>query len=129
MYISVMLFLIEDFYVYFSDAFLIEDSYVYFSDAFLIEDLLQSFFFSRAIYTDSLSAAKVTLHMTRRFSYYLYNMILPVILLAILGTFSFILKDGSGYSLTILLSMSVVMTILTRHIPPISTETCILSKC
>ena len=45
MYISVMLFLIEDFYVYFSDAFLIEDSYVYFSDAFLIEDLLQSFFF------------------------------------------------------------------------------------
>ena len=38
MYVQVMFFSIEDFYVYFSDAFLMEDFYVYFGDAFLIED-------------------------------------------------------------------------------------------
>ena len=71
--------------------------------------------------------------MERKYSYYLYNMILPVIILAILGTFVFVLPvesgEKNGYALTILLSMSVVMTILSDSIPPISTETCILSKC
>lgn len=49
-----------------------------------------------------------------------------------LGTMVFVLPvesgEKNGFSLTILLSMSVVMTILSDHIPPISTQTCQLSK-
>ena len=90
-------------------------------------------FFCRSIYDFSLSAIKISLHMERKYSYYLYNMILPVIILAILGTFVFVLPvesgEKNGYALTILLSMSVVMTIVADSIPPISSETCILSKC
>ena len=61
------------------------------------------------------------------------NMVLPVIILAVLGAFVFVLPVESGekigFALTILLSMSVVMTIVSDNIPPISTQTCQLSKC
>ena len=56
---------------------------------------------------------------------------MPIVLLAILGPFAFVLPVGGGQhglAMTILLSMSVMMTILSDSIPPISTQTCQLSK-
>jgi len=59
------------------------------------------------------------------------NMVLPVIILAIVGPFVFVLPVESGekigFALTVLLNMSVVMTIVSDNIPPISTQTCQLS--
>ena len=53
-------------------------------------------------------------------------------MLALLGPLVFVLPVESGekigFALTILLSLSVVLTILSDHIPPISTQTCLLSK-
>ncbi|WAR01683.1 ACHA7-like protein [Mya arenaria] len=80
---------------------------------------------------DDLPGVKFNLRLKRKVSYYLINMILPVIFLAIVGTFVFVLPvesgEKNGYALTILLSMSVIMTIVSDAIPPISTQTCQLS--
>lgn len=70
--------------------------------------------------------------MTRKYSYYLMNMLLPVIVLAVMAPFVFVLPVESGekigFALTILLSLSVVMTIVSDNIPPTSTHVCVLSK-
>jgi hypothetical protein len=82
--------------------------------------------------THPLPGVKFTLSLKRKYSYYLMNMILPVIVLALMAPFVFILPVESGekmgYCLTILLSLSVVMTLVSESIPPTSTHICVLSK-
>lgn len=77
-------------------------------------------------------AVQFTLHLSRKYSYYLMNMLLPVVILAIMAPFVFLLPPASGekigYALTILLSLSVVMTLVSDNIPPTSHHTCLLSK-
>ena len=79
-----------------------------------------------------MSAVKFSLTLKRKYSYYLLTMVLPVIFLALLGAFVFMLPvecgEKIGFGLTILLSLSVVMTIVSDNIPPVSSSTCILSK-
>jgi hypothetical protein len=79
-----------------------------------------------------LPAIDFTLELKRKYSYYLLNMLLPVIILATMAPFVFILPVESGekigFALTILLSLSVVMTIVSDNIPPTSTHICVLSK-
>ncbi|XP_060556969.1 neuronal acetylcholine receptor subunit alpha-7-like [Ruditapes philippinarum] len=78
-----------------------------------------------------LPAVEFTLELKRKYSYYLLNMLLPVIILATMAPFVFILPVESGekigFALTILLSLSVVMTIVSDNIPPTSTHICVLS--
>ena len=80
----------------------------------------------------SMPAAKFSIKLERKYSYYLLNMVLPVIFLAVLGAFVFLLPvecgEKNGFGLTILLSLSVVMTIVSDNIPPVSSSTCVLSK-
>ena len=77
-------------------------------------------------------AIQFSLKLERKYSYYLLNMVLPVIFLAFLGAFVFLLPvecgEKNGFALTILLSLSVVMTIVSDSIPPTSTSICVLSK-
>ena len=79
-----------------------------------------------------LPAVQFTVNLKRKYSYYLLNMLLPVIVLAIMAPFVFVLPvesgEKNGFALTILLSLSVVMTIVSDNIPPTSTHICILSK-
>ncbi|XP_053383820.1 neuronal acetylcholine receptor subunit alpha-9-like [Mercenaria mercenaria] len=76
-------------------------------------------------------AIKFTVNLKRKYSYYLLNMLLPVIVLAAMAPFVFILPVESGekigFALTILLSLSVVMTVVSDNIPPTSTNICVLS--
>ncbi|KAL4225158.1 hypothetical protein ACF0H5_015851 [Mactra antiquata] len=86
---------------------------------------------SRILSGHHMPAVKFTLNLSRKYSYYLMNMLLPVIILAVMAPFVFLLPAASGekigYALTILLSLSVVMTLVSDNIPPTSTNTCILS--
>ncbi|XP_045176744.2 neuronal acetylcholine receptor subunit alpha-10-like [Mercenaria mercenaria] len=85
----------------------------------------------RVLIGNSMSAIEFSFHLKRKYSYYLLNMMLPVIFLAVMGPFVFMLPVESGekigFALTILLSLSVVMTIVSDSIPPTSTHVCILS--
>ncbi|XP_045167099.2 acetylcholine receptor subunit beta-type acr-3-like [Mercenaria mercenaria] len=78
-----------------------------------------------------LPSVKFTVHLKRKYSYYLMNMLLPVVVLAAMAPFVFVLPVESGekigFALTILLSLSVVMTIVSENIPPTSTHICVLS--
>ncbi|XP_045176874.2 neuronal acetylcholine receptor subunit alpha-9-like [Mercenaria mercenaria] len=78
-----------------------------------------------------LPAIQFSIHLKRKYSYYLLNMLLPVVILAVMAPFVFILPVESGekigYALTILLSLSVVMTLVSDSIPPTSTNICVLS--
>ncbi|KAH3889890.1 hypothetical protein DPMN_013957 [Dreissena polymorpha] len=78
-----------------------------------------------------LPGVRFTFFLTRKYSYYVLNLIIPFIVIALLGTFVFVLPVESGeklgFALTILLSMSVVMSTVSEAIPPISTNTCKLS--
>ncbi|XP_045166370.2 neuronal acetylcholine receptor subunit alpha-3-like isoform X2 [Mercenaria mercenaria] len=86
---------------------------------------------TRSVSGYTLTAVEFTLQLTRKYSYYLLNMILPVFILAAMAPFVFVLPVESGekigFALTILLSLSVVMTIVSDNIPPTSTEICVLS--
>ncbi|KAL4225081.1 hypothetical protein ACF0H5_015775 [Mactra antiquata] len=86
---------------------------------------------TRVLSGHHLPAVQFTIHLARKYSYYLLNMLLPVIILAVMAPFVFMLPPASGekigYALTILLSLSVVMTLVSDNIPPTSTHTCILS--
>ncbi|XP_045175770.2 neuronal acetylcholine receptor subunit alpha-9-like [Mercenaria mercenaria] len=86
---------------------------------------------TRTLHGHPLPAVKFTTYLTRKYSYYLMNMLLPVIVLAIMAPFVFMLPVESGekigYALTILLSLSVVMTLVSESIPPTSTHICVLS--
>ena len=75
-----------------------------------------------------MSAVSFKIDIERRYSYYVMNMILPVVILAILGPFVFLLQNDSGYAMTVLLSMSVVMATVSDSIPPTANHICILSK-
>ncbi|XP_053388667.1 neuronal acetylcholine receptor subunit alpha-9-like, partial [Mercenaria mercenaria] len=86
---------------------------------------------TRTLLGHPLPAVKFTTFLTRKYSYYLMNMLLPVIVLAVMAPFVFMLPIESGekigYGLTILLSLSVVMTLVSQSIPPTSTHICVLS--
>ncbi|XP_052802455.1 neuronal acetylcholine receptor subunit beta-3-like [Mya arenaria] len=87
--------------------------------------------YTRTVGETPLPGVRFSLLLRRKYSYYMMNMILPVIILAVVGAFVFVLPIESGekigFALTILLSMSVVMTTVSDNIPPISTQTCQLS--
>lgn len=101
----------------------------YISNSFLI-NIFGGFF--RTLQGYVMPALQFSLQLERKYSYYLLNMILPVIFLAFLGAFVFLLPvesgEKNGFALTILLSLSVVMTIVSKSIPPTSTSICVLSK-
>lgn len=94
--------------------------------------LVKCCFTCRILSGYNLPAVQFTIYMTRKYSYYLMNMLLPVIVLAVMAPFVFVLPVESGekigFALTILLSLSVVMTIVSDNIPPTSTHVCVLSK-
>ncbi|XP_045176307.2 CHRNA7-FAM7A fusion protein-like [Mercenaria mercenaria] len=85
----------------------------------------------RTLHGFPMSAVSFTVEVERKYNYYVLNMILPVIILAFLGPFVFLLQiesgEQNGYSLTVLLSMSVVMTTVSDNIPPTANNVCILS--
>lgn len=65
-----------------------------------------------------------TINLKRNPSYYIYNLIVPVILLSILTVFTFILPADSGekmgYSTTVFLSFAVFLTIVSSELPKAS---------
>lgn len=86
----------------------------------------------RVLLGNPLPAVQFITYLSRKYSYYLMNMVMPVIVLAVMEPFVFMLPVESGekigYALTILLSLSVVMTLVSDSIPPTSTPVCILSE-
>ena len=73
-----------------------------------------------------------TVHIRRRSLFYVYNLILPCILLATLTTFSFSFPPGSGERIalviTILLGLTVYMLIFTENIPQTSEVVPLIGK-
>ena len=65
--------------------------------------------------------AKFLLVLERRFTFYILNLFLPVLILAILNTMVFMLPANSGermgYAITCLLSLSVYMTFASESLP------------
>lgn len=65
-----------------------------------------------------------TVKLKRNSSYYMYNLILPIILLSILSVFTFALPTESGervgYGLTVFLALAVFMTIVSSDLPKTS---------
>ena len=69
---------------------------------------------------------------TRRPSYYVLNIVLPIMLMSALSVLVFILPFQSGekasYALTVLLSYAVLLTIVASEMPPISDNVSILGR-
>ena len=65
--------------------------------------------------------AKIFLILERRFTFYILNLFLPVLILAVLNTMVFLLPASSGertgYAITCLLSLSVYMTFASESLP------------
>ncbi|XP_041374684.1 neuronal acetylcholine receptor subunit alpha-3-like [Gigantopelta aegis] len=68
---------------------------------------------------------------TRRASYYVLNIVLPIMLMSLLSVLVFLLPFQSGekasYALTVLLSYTVLLTIVAAEMPPISNSVSILA--
>ncbi|XP_052799075.1 acetylcholine receptor subunit beta-like [Mya arenaria] len=78
-----------------------------------------------------MSAVQFDITLERKYQFYLLNLIFPITLLALLGPFVFLLPVNSGekngFTLTVLLSMSVTMAYISDHIPSSALNVCILS--
>ncbi|KAL4222471.1 hypothetical protein ACF0H5_018511 [Mactra antiquata] len=87
--------------------------------------------YTRILHGFPMPAGVFTIGMQRKYSYYLLNMMLPVVLLTAIGPLVFALPvesgEKNGFALTILLSLSVLITVVSDNIPPSSTTICILS--
>ncbi|KAK3589952.1 hypothetical protein CHS0354_034974 [Potamilus streckersoni] len=73
---------------------------------------------------DSISVASISLTFKRRPEFIVTNMILPIILMCVLNAMVFVIPPESGervsYSITLLLSFAVFMTIVNDNIPKTS---------
>ena len=77
------------------------------------------------------SRLKFKLQLKRRHLFHIVNTIFPVFLLGILVPFVFQLNevgDRIGYSLTVLLSYAVYLTMIAQNIPSTSVSVCYLCK-
>ena len=77
------------------------------------------------------SRLKFKLQLKRRHLFHIINTIFPVFLLGILVPFVFQLDengDRTGYSLTVLLSFAVYLTLIAENIPSTSVSVCYLCK-
>ncbi|XP_060573322.1 acetylcholine receptor subunit beta-like [Ruditapes philippinarum] len=72
------------------------------------------------------------LELKRKYSYYLVNIVLPVFFIQLLGIVVFAVPTDSGekltFSLTLLLSLTVMMTLIADKIPSTSLQIPMLSK-
>lgn len=70
---------------------------------------------------DDFSRFKITIKMKRKPLFMLVNILLPIIVLALLTPMVFLMPKNSGervgYSITMLLAISVYMTIISDHLP------------
>lgn len=70
---------------------------------------------------DGKTSISFTLHLKRKFSFYMLFLILPSILLSLLNVFVFVLPAGSGekvgYTITVFLSYALFYTILSDSLP------------
>ena len=71
------------------------------------------------------------IQLSRKPSFYMLNIVCPVILLSVLNCFSFVLPVASGeragYAITVFLSMAVFLTIVASELPKNSDNTSLLS--
>lgn len=74
---------------------------------------------------------KFTIEVQRKPSYILYNMVLPVLLLSFLATFTFVLPvecgEKMGFCMTVYLAFAVFLTIVSGQLPASSSQS-LLSK-
>ncbi|KAL4226613.1 hypothetical protein ACF0H5_014596 [Mactra antiquata] len=86
---------------------------------------------TRVLYGFPMSSVVYTIGLERKYSYYLLNMMLPVVMLTVICPIVFALPvesgEKNGFALTILLSLSVLITVVSDNIPPSSTTVSILS--
>ncbi|XP_052222067.1 neuronal acetylcholine receptor subunit beta-3-like [Dreissena polymorpha] len=86
---------------------------------------------ARVLNTNDEPAVEFELHLKRRASFYVLNIIIPVLLLSLLSAFSFVLPADSGeragYAVTIFLSLAVFLTIISSELPKNSKEVSYLS--
>ncbi|WAR01680.1 ACHA7-like protein [Mya arenaria] len=86
---------------------------------------------TRTLLGHVMSAVQFDITLERKYQFYLLNLIFPITLLALLGPFVFLLPVNSGekngFTLTVLLSMSVTMAYISDHIPSSALNVCILS--
>ncbi|XP_060070491.1 neuronal acetylcholine receptor subunit alpha-2-like [Ylistrum balloti] len=77
------------------------------------------------------SQLEFIVHLARRPTYYFMNMIFPVVLISFLTTLVFILPVESGerisFSITVLLSLALLLTLISDIMPTTSIHTSILS--
>ncbi|KAH3792652.1 hypothetical protein DPMN_146149 [Dreissena polymorpha] len=77
------------------------------------------------------SAVEFELHLKRRASFYVLNIIAPVLLLSLLGPFAFVLPadsgERSGYAVTMFLSLAVFLTIIASELPKNSEQVSYIS--
>ncbi|XP_052268953.1 neuronal acetylcholine receptor subunit beta-2-like isoform X1 [Dreissena polymorpha] len=85
---------------------------------------------AREVNTDE-SAIVFEIKLKRKPGFYIINVIVPVVLLSILNTFSFVLPITSGerasYSVTLFLSLAVFLTIVAASLPKNSDSVSLLS--
>ncbi|XP_069108504.1 neuronal acetylcholine receptor subunit alpha-2-like [Argopecten irradians] len=77
------------------------------------------------------SQLSFVVHLARRPTYYFMNMIFPVVLISFLTTIVFILPVESGerisFSITVLLSLALLLTLISDNMPTTSVHTSVLS--
>ncbi|XP_052799074.1 neuronal acetylcholine receptor subunit alpha-2-like [Mya arenaria] len=87
---------------------------------------------TRTFLGHAMSAVQYDITIQRKYQFYLLNIIFPIILLALLGPFVFLLPidsgEKNGFTLTVMLSMSVMMSYISDHIPTTASDVCILSE-
>ena len=82
-------------------------------------------------YDGHIQSLRGTLYIKRRAMFYIFNILLPVMILVVLNSIVFLLPSGSGerigFAVTILLAIAVYMTIISEKLPETSNPLCILN--
>ncbi|XP_052798219.1 acetylcholine receptor subunit beta-like [Mya arenaria] len=86
---------------------------------------------TRTLLGHAMSAVQFDITLQRKYQFYLLNIIFPITMLAVLGPFVFLLPvdsgEKNGFTLTVMLSMSVTMAYISDHIPSSALNVCVLS--
>ncbi|WAR01681.1 ACHB-like protein [Mya arenaria] len=85
---------------------------------------------TRTLLGHAMSAVQFDITLQRKYQFYLLNIIFPITMLAVLGPFVFLLPvdsgEKNGFTLTVMLSMSVTMAYISDHIPSSALNVCVL---
>lgn len=77
------------------------------------------------------SSVSYILTLKRKSAFYMFNVILPMLLLSVLNIFAFFLPTSSGerasYAMTMFLSLAIFMTIISSELPKNSVKTSLLA--